>query len=276
MLSFVIPAHNEETLIGQTLRALITSAEALGEPYEVIVVDDASTDRTAEIARSVGAAVVPVNLRKISAVRNAGARTARGEVLIFVDADTVVPTGPLVAALEAIRQGAVGGGARVVMDDEVPTWALVLMRLTSWGLGRLRWAAGCFLFARREAFEAVGGFDEAYYASEEIHLSRALKKKGRFVIVSDPVTTSGRKARMFSGRQVLMQMAALAKGGRAALKRREGLGFWYDGQRELANRGAEQQGDKGKMSDVRCQMSDVSKCGRVGSAFMNSSLTSDI
>ena len=235
MLSFVIPAHNEESLIEQTLRTLLASAAALGAPYEVIVVDDASTDRTAEIARSFGAQVVPVNLRKISAVRNAGARVARGEVLIFVDADTLVPAGALAAAFAAIRRGAVGGGARVVMDDDVPSWAPVLMRLTSWSLGLMRWAAGCFVFARREAFEAAGGFDEAYYASEEIHLSRALKAQGRFVIVSEPVITSGRKARLFSGRQILVQMAILAKGGRSALKRREGLGFWYDEQRELAN-----------------------------------------
>jgi glycosyltransferase involved in cell wall biosynthesis len=239
MLSFVIPAHNEEALIGQTLRALLASAEALGESYEVIVVDDASTDRTAEIARSFGARVVTVNLRKISAVRNAGARTARGEALIFVDADTLVPAKALAAAVKTLKQGAVGGGARVETDDDVPSWALVMMRLTSWGLGRLRLAAGCFLFARREAFEAVGGFNEAYYASEEIHLSRALKAKGRFVIVSEPVITSGRKARLFSGRQILSLMAKLARGGRAALKRREGLGFWYDEQRELANHGSQ-------------------------------------
>jgi glycosyltransferase involved in cell wall biosynthesis len=232
VLSFVIPAHNEEAVIGQTLRTLLASAEMVGKPSEVIVVNDASTDRTAEIARSLGAAVVTVNLRKISAVRNAGARVARGEVLIFVDADTLVPVKALASAIEVIRQGAVGGGARVQMDDDVPMWASPLLTLVSWGLCRLRLAAGCFLFARRDVFDAIGGFDEEYYASEEIHLSRALKAKGQFVIVHEAVITSGRKARLFSGRQILRQMIILASGGRAALKRRDGLGFWYDGQRE--------------------------------------------
>ncbi len=243
MLSFVIPAHNEETVIEQTLRTLRASAQALGESYEVIVVDDASTDRTAEIARSCGAEVVPVNLRRISVVRNAGARAARGDVLIFVDADTLVPAKALISAVETIRQGAVGGGARVQMDGGVPVWAPTLMTLASWSLCLLRLAAGCFLFARRDAFEAVGGFDEEYYASEEIHLSRALKAQGRFVIVSETVITSGRKTRLFSARQLLLQMAILASGGRSVLKRRESLGFWYDGQREQVNRGSRQEGD---------------------------------
>jgi len=241
-LSFVIPAHNEEAVIGQTLRALLASADTVGEPSEVIVVDDASTDRTAEIARSLGAAVVPVNLRKISAVRNAGARAARGEAFIFVDADTLVPAKALASAVEAIRQGAVGGGARVQMEDDVPSWAPTLMTLASWSLCRLRLAAGCFLFARRDAFDAVGGFDEEYYASEEIHLSRALKARGEFVIVSEAVITSGRKVRLFSARQLLRQMVMLASGGRATLKRRETLGFWYDGQREQAKHGHRQGG----------------------------------
>jgi glycosyltransferase involved in cell wall biosynthesis len=232
LISFVIPAHNEDALIGQTLRTLLASAESVGKPFEVIVVDDASTDQTAEIARSLGAAVVTVNLRKISAVRNAGARAARGDVLIFVDADTLVPVKALASAMDAIHQGAVGGGARVRIDDDVPVWATPLLTMVSWGLCWLRLAAGCFLFARRDVFEAVGGFDEQYYASEEIHLSRALKAKGRFVIVAEAVLTSGRKARLFSGRQILRQMIILAGGGRAALKRRDGLGFWYDGRRE--------------------------------------------
>lgn len=91
MISFVIPAHNEAALIGRTISALHESARAMGEPYEVIVADDASTDRTGAIAREHGARVVAVSFRRIAATRNAGAREATGELLFFVDADTVVP-----------------------------------------------------------------------------------------------------------------------------------------------------------------------------------------
>jgi glycosyltransferase involved in cell wall biosynthesis len=76
MLAFVIPAHNEEQLIARTLESIHRAARAVGQPYEVFVVDDASTDRTAEIARDCAAQVVAIGRRQIAAARNAGARGA--------------------------------------------------------------------------------------------------------------------------------------------------------------------------------------------------------
>lgn len=72
MISFIVPAHNEERLLGVMLDALAHSAATLDEPFEIIVVDDASTDRTAEIARRRHVCVLSANLRQIAAVRNAG------------------------------------------------------------------------------------------------------------------------------------------------------------------------------------------------------------
>ena len=90
MISFIIPAHNEEQLLGITLASINRSASAAGESFEVIVVDDASTDRTAVIAMEHAARVLSVQHRQIAATRNTGARAARGEVLFFIDADTSV------------------------------------------------------------------------------------------------------------------------------------------------------------------------------------------
>ena len=73
MISFVIPAHDEAAVIGRTLVAMHDAARATGEPYEVIVADDASGDGTGAIARQHGARVVAVNFRQIAATRNAGA-----------------------------------------------------------------------------------------------------------------------------------------------------------------------------------------------------------
>ena len=94
MLSFIIPAHDEELLLGATLGSLHAAAVLIGASYEVVVVDDASTDSTASIAAANGARVISVNHRKIGAARNAGAQHATGALLIFVDADTIVPLGP--------------------------------------------------------------------------------------------------------------------------------------------------------------------------------------
>ena len=86
MLSFIVPAHNGELWIGKCLASIRTTMEKIPQPFEVIVVDDASTDSTPRIARQMGVRTIRVEHRKISAVRNAGARAACGETLFFVDA----------------------------------------------------------------------------------------------------------------------------------------------------------------------------------------------
>src|SRR5579862_4277089 len=108
MLSFIIPAHNEELWIGKCLNSISTAMRTVGEPFEMIVVDDASTDSTHQIAERMGARTVRVEHRKISAVRNAGARTASGDIVFFVDADTQVNDPAIRAALAALRDGAAG------------------------------------------------------------------------------------------------------------------------------------------------------------------------
>ena len=92
-ISFVIPAWNEESVLGPTLEAVSIATRHLAVPSEVIVANDSSSDRTAEIASQHGAQVVPVHHRQISATRNAGARAAQGDSLIFIDADTIVTLG---------------------------------------------------------------------------------------------------------------------------------------------------------------------------------------
>lgn len=234
-VSVIIPAHNEAEELPRTLPALreaLAGLGALAGRSEVIVVDDGSTDGTAEVAERHGAGrVVRVALRQISAVRNAGAAAARGELLVFVDADTVVPEATLRGAVRAVAGGAVGGGAPVRFEAAVPLGARVGLSLWN-GLARtFRWAAGCFVFARREAFEQVGGFDERYYAAEEIVISERLKRRGPVAIVSRPVVTSSRKMtpeRMSEYWRVLGK--TIVTGG-AVLRNREGLGLWYGRQR---------------------------------------------
>lgn len=230
MISIVVPAYNEESLLAATLTHLGVAAGALGEPYEIIVVDDASTDRTAAIASAHGARVVGVNVRQIGAARNAGARVATGELLVFVDADTLVPPEVLRGAVAAFRAGAVGGGSGARQDSNDPAWGPAVFGFAAWLMRTAGWAAGCFMFVSTDVFRRVGGFDERYFASEEIHLSRAVKKHGRFVILRERVITSGRKGRLFTGWQVFAQFARALWPG--TLKRRDRLGIWYGGQRE--------------------------------------------
>lgn len=236
MISFIVPAYNEERLLGATLQALDAVTRALDEACEVIVVDDASTDRTAEVAREHGAQVVTVAYRQIAATRNAGARAAQGEVFIFVDADTQVHLALVRLALQALRAGAVGGGTVVRFDGAMPWHARMVVPLVVKLLQLGRLAAGCFVFCTRPAFEAVGGFDETFFAAEELQLSRALKRQGRFVILREPVTTSGRKLRTHSAREMLALLGHLTRGGLGAVKQRQGLDLWYAQRRDDAPR----------------------------------------
>jgi glycosyltransferase involved in cell wall biosynthesis len=244
MLSFILPAYNEELLIGKTLETLKATAKTcLGdEPFEIIVVNDASTDGTADVARASGARVIDVKKRQIAAVRNAGAKEARGEVLVFVDADTLVPPEVLRATLDALNAGAVGGGSQVWMDGHVPFLNRVFLKLFILVWRPMKLAAGCYVFARRTDFEAVGGFDEAYFASEEIWLSKALKARGKFVVVPHRVITSGRKLRMHSFTRLATLSIQLLWKRHEAWQRREGLDLWYDGKRETT--GHQERGER--------------------------------
>ena len=232
MLSFIIPAHNEEKLLPRTIESIHAVAKVLGESYEVIVVDDASTDATGEIATRHGALIVKVDHRQIAKTRNSGAAEARGEVLIFVDADTTVSQALLRGVQESIRAGAVGGGAAVAFDGRMPFHAWITVPVFMFVYRHCGLAAGCFVYCTREAFDAVGGFDEELFASEEVALSRAMRQQGKFVLLRETAVTSGRKLRTYSFWEILRMLFSFALGGMQSMKSRDRLGLWYDPRRE--------------------------------------------
>ena len=233
MLSFIVPAYNEELELPRALAAIRLAADASQQPYEIIVVDDASTDATAQIAKSAGAVVVPVNYRQIAAVRNAGAREAKGDIFIFVDADTFISPGHVAGVRAALAAGCAGGGARVTTDGLVPLWGRVFVHVFSaFYFTAANLGAGAFLFTTRKNFAAVGGFDKLLFAGEEVFFTQALKKLGRFRLLADPVVTSGRKLRMHSARHILGRSVGLILRGKRGVKSRDKLDLWYDGRRE--------------------------------------------
>ncbi len=231
-ISVIVPAWNEEHELPATLERLREALAALGRSHELIVVDDASTDRTAELAQRFGAHVEHVQKRQIAAVRNAGARVARGRYLVFVDADTRVADATLAAAVRELDAGAVGGGALVLLEGPMPWIIKPSFMIFTMVWRHLGYAAGCFVWCRKSDFDAVGGFDESFYASEEVWLSKALMGRGRFGLVEPAVVSSGRKLRMHKPFALLFYSLKLLLRGPEAWKRREGLELWYDGQRE--------------------------------------------
>lgn len=231
MISFIIPAHNEERLIGRTLLAIRSGADEVGEPYEVLVVNDASTDATGTLAIEHGAREIPVSHRQIAATRNSGGRAAAGEVLFFVDADTVPNAQAIRECLAAIRAGAVGGGCLFDFDCPLALWAKILHPIVIKAARALKLVGGCFLFCTRSAFETVGGFDEQYFAGEEVDFIRRLKRQGPIVIPRATVVTSGRKLALLGPWQTVALLTKFALYGLKPFRQREGLEIWY-GERQ--------------------------------------------
>jgi hypothetical protein len=130
-----------------------------------------------------------------------------------------------------MRNGAVGGGSAFRFDGPLPLYGRIMQVVAVPLYRALGLASGCFLFCTRAAFLATGGFDETLFGAEEAALSRALHRCGRFVVLRKPVTTSGRKLRAHSAREILGLLVRLALTGPRALRRREGLDVWYGERR---------------------------------------------
>jgi glycosyltransferase involved in cell wall biosynthesis len=166
MLSFIIPAHNEERYVGDCIASVTTSARVLRQSFEVIVVDDASTDRTLAIAATHGAKVVKAAHRQDRGY--AQRRCARGEWLFFVDADTLANPRALRACLQALEGGAVGGGCVFTFDGTLPVWAKLLYPVAVVLARTFKLMGGCFLFwgIRRSRT------DGCYLGPQAAHVSR--------------------------------------------------------------------------------------------------------
>jgi glycosyltransferase involved in cell wall biosynthesis len=239
-LSIVIPAFNEERLITRCIESISTSLAHSRTPSltaEVIVVDNNSTDRTAQLAAQSGARVVFEPINQIGRARNAGAAAATGEWLLFLDADSLLNPGLLADILAMIEAGKnVGCGSTLAMDG-LPWWANGIFHFWRGMSVLFGWAAGALIVCRHDAFREVGGFPQDLFALEEIELSKRLKAWGhprglRFTILSrHPLETSSRKVALYSSREIAVQILRVFLQRRRTLRDKRLLSVWYDGRR---------------------------------------------
>jgi len=186
-VSLVVPTLDEEAALRRHLPSALEQAD------EVVVSDGGSRDRSVEVARELGARVVAGSEGRGGQL-DRGARAARGEVLLFLHADTSLPPGAVEAVRAAVADGAVGGAFLMRFEEETESrW----LRLGGFLVrARTRWLrvplGDQAQFATREAYKAVGGFP-SWPILEDLHFIRALRRRGRLAIVPLVVTTSGRR-----------------------------------------------------------------------------------
>ena len=243
-VSLLIPAYNEEALLPSVLERVRTSFAAIGfSGYEIVVCDNHSTDRTGEVARAQGAKVVYEPHNQIARARNTAAKGAAGRWLIFLDADTLLSPELLRQTLDCFEGGKVcAGGAGLRFDlPKVGPFAAAMTWVWNYLSRTLGLAAGSYVFCYREAWEAVGGFDERVYAGEELFFSQRLKRWARahgqrFRILTDhPVVTSARKVAWYGQWGLLWHCLRMIRPG--AVKSREACSLWYSRPAEEAKTG---------------------------------------
>lgn len=240
LISIVVPAFNEERLLGATLASVRESMKAfatVGWESELIVCDNNSTDRTAELGRSAGAKVVFEPINQIGRARNRGAEAAAGEWLVFVDADSHPTRELFLEVIEAIRSGRyVAGGCTVRLDGEFPL-AVRVVRLWNFLSRTVRLLAGSFIFCEAKAFRAIGGFSQELFAGEELELSQKLKRWGRqdgrklIILHRHPLLTSARKVQLYRTRDFAWFFIKASLARRQVLTDRSQCYHWYDGRR---------------------------------------------
>jgi glycosyltransferase involved in cell wall biosynthesis len=179
-ISLVIPAYDEQAYLPQLLASVQTARQRYihgADAIEVIVADNVSTDRTAEIAKEYGCQVAAVEKRCIAAARNGGAAAAQGAILCYIDADSRIAPETFNVIDQAMGTGKVAIGATGVIPDRMSAGIRVALVVGEW-LGRLMDADTGVVFCRREDFLAVGGYDESRLAAEDLDLLYRLKAYG--------------------------------------------------------------------------------------------------
>ena len=239
-ISVIIPAFNEERLLGETLRQVKMAMEVFarrGWKTELIVCDNNSTDRTAEIAREVDAMVVFEPINQIARARNRGASIATGDWLLFVDADSHPSAELFTDVAEQIKSGrCLAGGVTVRLDEKhfVAGW---VTRLWNCASRIFKLLAGSFIFCEAAAFRKIGGFNIEFFAAEELELSKRLWQLARdtnkkvVILHRHPLITSARKMRLYSSWEHLRLLARVIFSRGRILRNREAAHLWYDGRR---------------------------------------------
>lgn len=196
--SVIIPARNEQNTLPRSIASIRAAAKHAECDIEIIVIANRCTDATIEVAQSLGAQVLQHEGKNLAAIRNHGAKQAKHDIIVTVDADSTVSPKIFKAIRSKISSGrSVGGGVLILPERYslgIIATGLALLPLALWyGI-----SAGLF-FCKREDFEAIGGFNEEMASVEDVDFAKRLRQHGKrsgrkfSTLLSAPIVTSCRK-----------------------------------------------------------------------------------
>ncbi|MEX2579354.1 MAG: TIGR04283 family arsenosugar biosynthesis glycosyltransferase [Verrucomicrobiales bacterium] len=189
-LSVIIPTLNEAAALPPAVKPLFAAGAT-----EVVVVDAASADGTVEVARRLGCRVVEAEGPGRARQLNLGAASSRGDLLLFLHADTLVAEAALETLIETFDgESDVVGGGFVRVFDSSSLFLKATCRMAAWRNRRF----GLFLgdqgmFVRRAVFDGIGGFNEGLPLGEDVDFSLRMRKAGKTVVLAPPVISSARR-----------------------------------------------------------------------------------
>lgn len=195
-LSVIIPAHNEEPFIGNCLHSIYESCHYFKINPEIVVVLNRCHDKTKDIAVGLGAKYVEDNGRNLAKIRNAGIKSSKGDIIITIDADSIMTKEYIEALIKNIKSNKfVGGGTRVSFNRKSLGISATKMVLDIFvKLSGL--SCGSFWF-QRKYFEEVGGFNEQLHFGEDLDFAKRLKIHGKKIKlkygIAGKIITSARK-----------------------------------------------------------------------------------
>lgn len=190
-ISVVIPAHNEEDYLGATLDAL---SRQKCRPHEIVVVANGCTDRTGEVARGKCDRLVTLSQKNLGVARNLGARMTTGELLVFLDADTVLEPDSLRVIADKFSERDAGGTLKGRPDSDRFVYRLIYCLKNFINRFVTRNGSSGVILCWREHFTQVGGFDERLELRENSELIRRLKRFGGYKFIdATTATTSMRR-----------------------------------------------------------------------------------
>lgn len=211
-ISFILPAYNEEAYLKKSIDAIRFCSKKLSLIHEIIVVDNNSNDNTYLLAKKYADHVIKEPIQKIARARNTGAKHANYKNLVFIDSDTLLNMELLKETILSIQdETIIAGGTTIKFNKKSP-----LVSFWNTISKNFNWAAGCYIFCKKEYFQLSEGFNEAVYASEEIWFFKRIKKiakrknKKVRILSGHSIETSDRKFEWFSTSAIALQILLFA------------------------------------------------------------------